>query len=204
MDNSVYTVVCTIVERFFPFRGLAPDAPAPGRDAIEGMAASDAVVRVSAGAAGARVQALVLTPGGKYMTNSTQLRALIEGAAAPLAELIIVADDTFFTKKNMTDVIVGLRAGGGATLYSAARFCNFICDIPAHLSVVPHEILPPAAVAAILARERRKLSDLPRIYLSDPMVVWVGARVGQVLKITRDSQTAGVAISYRLVVTGVF
>lgn len=200
--NVVNVVVRTIVGQFFPFRGLTPDAPMPSRDAVEGATASDAVVRVSAsGAPAQHVLALVLAPGGKYMTNSTQLRELLERAPpGPVTELIVVADDTFFAKKNMTDVIVTLRAAG--TAVSAARFCNFVCDIPAHLSAVPHEIVSPADVAAILGRERRKLSDLPRIYLSDPMVVWIGARAGQVVKITRDSQTAGVAICYRLVVAG--
>jgi DNA-directed RNA polymerase subunit H len=56
--------------------------------------------------------------------------------------------------------------------------------------------------AALLAREYLSHADLPLILADDPPVVWCGGREGQVVEITRDSETAGEAIYYRRIERG--
>jgi DNA-directed RNA polymerase subunit H (RpoH/RPB5) len=51
----------------------------------------------------------------------------------------------------------------------------------------------------MLARERLERSDLPVILTTDPPIVWNRGREGQVVEITRDSQTSGTALYYRRV-----
>jgi len=41
---------------------------------------------------------------------------------------------------------------------------------------------------------------MPKIRVTDPAAVQIQAKVGDVISITRDSQTAGKAIFYRLVI----
>nr|WP_296789099.1 DNA-directed RNA polymerase subunit H [uncultured Methanobrevibacter sp.] len=41
--------------------------------------------------------------------------------------------------------------------------------------------------------------DLPKIKANDPVVEAIGAQPGNVLRITRESQTAGEFITYRIV-----
>lgn len=73
-------------------------------------------------------------------------------------------------------------------------------NILRHNLVPKHEILTEAEQAALLQQLNIKPEQLPKILASDPVVKTLGAKVGDVLKITRKSRTAGTTTYYRLVV----
>ncbi len=70
-----------------------------------------------------------------------------------------------------------------------------------HELVPKHEILSKEEVEELLKKYKASLNQLPQILISDPVVKELGARVGDVLKITRNSPTAGTAVYYRVVVS---
>ena len=69
--------------------------------------------------------------------------------------------------------------------------------MPDHVSVQPHRVMAAGEVAEHLRVLRLARSDLPVILSDDPPVVWAGGREGQVVEITRDSQTALMSYYYR-------
>lgn len=69
-----------------------------------------------------------------------------------------------------------------------------------HKLVPKHEILPPEEAKELLEKYRVKPYQLPRIKASDTAVIAIGAKTGDILKITRKSLTAGKYVSYRYVV----
>lgn len=77
-------------------------------------------------------------------------------------------------------------------------------DVLKHALVPHHEILSEDETRGLFDRYRIKPEQLPKIYASDPVARRVHARPGQILKIIRDSETAGKggAIAFRLVVEG--
>jgi DNA-directed RNA polymerase subunit H len=75
-------------------------------------------------------------------------------------------------------------------------------DVTKHELVPKHEILPGQKVEKVLKKYRVKAHQLPRIKASDPAAKAIGAKAGDVLKITRESPTAGRAIAYRYVIKG--
>ncbi len=75
-------------------------------------------------------------------------------------------------------------------------------NIGRHVLVPKHEILPKGKVDELLERYKISPHQLPLIMSSDPAAKEIGAKPGDVLKITRDSQTAGEAVFYRHVVKG--
>jgi len=68
--------------------------------------------------------------------------------------------------------------------------------------VPKHEILPAEQAKEVLEKYRVTPHQLPLIKASDPVAKAIGAKPGQILRITRDSPTAGRATAYRYVVEG--
>jgi len=69
-----------------------------------------------------------------------------------------------------------------------------------HVLSPKYEILDESEKKELLRRCRIKPYNLPKILSSDPAVKALGANIGDVLKVTRHSETAGESIYYRLVV----
>ncbi|MBN1539918.1 MAG: DNA-directed RNA polymerase subunit H [Candidatus Thermoplasmatota archaeon] len=63
-----------------------------------------------------------------------------------------------------------------------------------------HSILAGEEVDLLLSRYMVDLSQLPKILMVDPCVKALGAVPGDVIKIERESPTAGLSYYYRLVV----
>ena len=71
-----------------------------------------------------------------------------------------------------------------------------------HYLVPKHEVLSPEEKKAVLEKYRIEPYKLPHIKVSDPVVRVIGAKPGDIIKITRRSPTAGEYIYYRYVVEG--
>ena len=75
-----------------------------------------------------------------------------------------------------------------------------VFDIFEHALVPFHEILSEKEKNQLLAQYKVKPYQMPQIESGDPAVKAIGAKPGDILKITRKSTTAGVHITYRYVV----
>ncbi|MCS7142334.1 MAG: DNA-directed RNA polymerase subunit H [Aigarchaeota archaeon] len=75
-------------------------------------------------------------------------------------------------------------------------------SILSHYMVPKHEVLSPEEAQELLRRYKVVPQQLPYILLSDPVVRELGAKVGDIIRITRDSPTAGKSVYYRVVVKG--
>ncbi|MFH0987224.1 MAG: DNA-directed RNA polymerase subunit H [Candidatus Micrarchaeota archaeon] len=69
-----------------------------------------------------------------------------------------------------------------------------------HELVPTHEILSEEDAKAVLEKYSIKTDQLPKILSLDAACKTIDAKKGQILRITRKSQTAGKSIYYRLVV----
>jgi DNA-directed RNA polymerase subunit H len=69
-----------------------------------------------------------------------------------------------------------------------------------HILVPEHEILSKEESQKILKEYNVELYQLPKILVTDPCAKMLGAKPGNIIKITRKSKTAGKAVAYRVVV----
>ena len=69
-----------------------------------------------------------------------------------------------------------------------------------HDFVSKHELLTSEEREKILAEYKIQPYQLPRIRSSDPAVIAVGGNPGDIVKVIRNSQTAGKYVAYRYVV----
>ncbi len=73
-------------------------------------------------------------------------------------------------------------------------------NILKHKLVPEHIILKEEEKRIVLDKYRITEEQLPKIATNDPAVKEIGAKAGNVIKITRNSATAGESIYYRVVV----
>ena len=69
-----------------------------------------------------------------------------------------------------------------------------------HFLIPKHAKLSDAQKEKLLEKYRVSLKELPRILKTDQAAISLEAKPGDVIKITRESPTAGEAVFYRVVV----
>jgi len=73
-------------------------------------------------------------------------------------------------------------------------------DVREHELVPEHEVIPEEEAEELLEELEIEAHQLPKIEKKDPVAKAIGAEEGDIVKITRDSSTAGKSTAYRLVV----
>ncbi|RNI12877.1 DNA-directed RNA polymerase subunit H [Methanohalophilus sp. RSK] len=69
-----------------------------------------------------------------------------------------------------------------------------------HEFIPHHEIIDEDEIKSVLKEYNIGREQLPKIKIEDPVIKEIGAEVGDIVKITRKSQTAGEAPYYRYVI----
>ena len=72
--------------------------------------------------------------------------------------------------------------------------------VPDHVYVPKHEIMNKKDAEEVLKKFNCKPTELPLIFVNDPAIIGLGVKPGDMIKITRNSATAGESIYYRYVV----
>ena len=72
--------------------------------------------------------------------------------------------------------------------------------VPDHVYVPKHEIMTKKDAQKVLDEFNCKPTELPLIFVTDPAILGLGVKPGDMIKITRKSETAGESTYYRYVV----
>jgi DNA-directed RNA polymerase subunit H len=75
-------------------------------------------------------------------------------------------------------------------------------DVSKHILVPKHSKVSDSEKKKLFEKYNINGKELPRIFKEDPAIVKLSVKVGDIIKIERESQTAGVAKYYRVVVDG--
>jgi DNA-directed RNA polymerase subunit H len=73
-------------------------------------------------------------------------------------------------------------------------------DVSNHILVPKHEKCSETEKKALLKKYNVTIADLPKISVNDAAIVDMDLEPGTIVKVTRDSPTAGETIFYRVVI----
>lgn len=73
-------------------------------------------------------------------------------------------------------------------------------ELQNHVMVPTHEILDEEETQEFLKTLGIDKEHLPKIRADDPVIKELGAKIGNVVRVIRESSTAGKSVVYRLVV----
>jgi len=75
-------------------------------------------------------------------------------------------------------------------------------NVKKHVLVPEHSKLNKKETQELLEKYNLSLNELPKILVTDPAITTLNVKPGDVIKIIRDSPTAGKSIYYRVVING--
>jgi len=152
---------------------------------------------------GARPFVIVLiAPGSSYALSVPRFKQLMRNIVTPedlenKTELVFISEFEFtnFIKTQLREDKKQHRA-----YIENYTYDTFSIVVPKHVMVPKHEIADEQSINKFCEYYRTNKNRLPQIFVTDPMVAWLGARPGDVLRIFRESEHVGRAIGYRIVV----
>lgn len=146
--------------------------------------------------------AVIIKPESRYSTNTPFFKKLLnlickDGDDAA-CEIVIIADNalTCFIK---TQIKNEMRANPNFTI-EYYEYNKFLIVVPEHQEVPKYHIAADEEIAEFCKINHETPDRFQKIRMIDPMIIWCGARPGDIIKIYRLSETVGVIPVYRQVI----
>lgn len=135
---------------------------------------------------------------GKTTDKFKKLLKNIKASELHNSELMIVSEEAINT--HLQNYLKKIKQAAKNIHISHYTYSMFIIVKPRHVSWQKHTVVKKDEEEQFLEANMIVRDNLPKILKDDPGVVWCGARVGDIVKINRGSETAGKATAYRLVI----
>lgn len=140
---------------------------------------------------------IIIAPGSKYATKSGDFKKILRGMKVPLDGFEIMFISEFALTVHIKKQLNAFRAANPKFYVEDYDYEKFMIEVPRHVLVPKHEIMPEDEVLAYCNANYTSREKFQKILSSDTMAVWIGAKPGMVVRITRVSETAGYFTSYR-------
>lgn len=77
---------------------------------------------------------------------------------------------------------------------------DLLVNISRHALTPKHALLSPERAEQVLAEYHATAAEMPKMYDTDPMARYIGAKAGDMVEVVRPSITSGLSTAYRVVI----
>lgn len=145
----------------------------------------------------------ILSPTSKYIKNSKHFMLLdhmINRKKRDIVNMILITKDP--VNSHIRRKIVELKKSeNGAIITNNYTYDIFKQVIPEAKNVtIPQHIIVKDPQKVMAEDKVDDLAQYPKINIEDPMIIWIGAKVGDLIQIIGPSETAGLRVGYRYVI----
>lgn len=141
----------------------------------------------------------------KYITNakvrasniSSLIYEMVEEKLQPNDTLVLLVNDNV-SSDSLTEIINNFQLKQKKFI-QIFNIESLMFNITEHILVPHHEIMNQTETVNIMSKYNiQNTLQLPLILQSDPVAKFIGAKRGDIVKITKPSETAGEYVNYRL------
>lgn len=152
----------------------------------------------------ATVIIILIAPNSKFSSKSGDFKKLLKGFPkmkfGDNLEILVVSE--FALTIHIKKYILKYKTQNPKIHIEDYDYSIFMIEAPKHESVPLHTIATDEEVEEFCAQYYTTRDKFPKILQSDTQAVWLGLRPGIVVRIVRVSETAGIAIAYRICIKG--
>lgn len=147
----------------------------------------------------ATILIILLSKDSKYANKVNEIRRILNQIPAGEDELEVMFVSEAGLSSHIKNEISSKR--DHENLYIEEHpYYVFMIEAPKHTAVPKHSLATDEEVSELTQWFYTSKDKFPQICYDDTQCVWLGARPGMVIKIERESETAGTSIAYRLCV----
>lgn len=140
---------------------------------------------------------LLLHDESDYDSKTANFKALINTIRYPNSNVITISKDSLSTHVNKQIV----ELSNETKKIFSYTYDKFKFIVNNHVLCSPHSILNKDEEYNLLNNIlKKKKSNLPKIKISDPQIIWIGGEIGNIVKIERDSEVTGKSLYYRVII----
>ncbi len=140
---------------------------------------------------------VLIAPNSKHSSKSQDFKKLLKTLPKKAERLEVMFVSEYAFTINIKKQLAMFKTENPKIYIEDFDYDKFLIEIPKHVSVPKHEIATEEEVAAYCFRHFTTRDKFPKIHVTDSPAVWIGLKIGMVVKITRVSENAGEAIAYR-------
>ena len=141
--------------------------------------------------------------------NKTLIVKILNQKIAGVSKTSIVGE-FLYENKNAPKIVIVNSITSKALHQIHTEFKNtevflereLMIDLVSHVAVPKHELLSDKDAEQVLTEYETKKREMPKIFITDPVAKYFNARLGQIFRIIRSSETSGQSAYYRLVIKG--
>lgn len=199
--------VYTNIPKFLQYRGVKSPHVFMAIEKFSGTLNSYEYVkvdgeRVDSRGKSQRVYIFILSPGSKYALRAPDFRKLYNTLPKTTDPTEVMFISEYELTNHIRKQIEDIRRESPNIYIESYTYDKFIIVFPEHVAIPPHRIASQAEVEQYYSDFGIAREDMPKILASDTPVVWLGAKSGDVVVVTRRSESAGYSTILRHVING--